>query len=117
MKRKALKFVLVGASILLVLALLTGCGEKQAAPTAAEPAAQTSEWTLDNPAIQAVVAVQERHTAELMKNSEVVGTAVTVTEDGHPAIMVMAKSAALQKGPGGIPYELESVPLIIEVTG
>jgi len=114
---KALKIALIGTATLLVLLLVFGCGEKQAMPTAAEPTVKTSEWTLDNPAIKAVIAVQERHTAELMKNPEVVGTAVTVTEDGQPVIMVMAKSAALQKGPGGIPAELESVPLVIEVTG
>lgn len=114
---KALKIALIGTATLLVLLLVFGCGEKQAMPTAAEPTVKTGEWTLDNPAIKAVIAVQERHTAELMKNPEVVGTAVTVTEDGQPVIMVMAKSAALQKGPGGIPAELESVPLVIEVTG
>lgn len=117
MKRIALKFALIGAALLLVLALLTGCGEKQAAPTAAEPTAAAGEWTLDNPALQAVVAVQERHTANLMKNSEVVGTYVSVTEAGQPVIVVMTKSPVLQKGPGGLPAELESVPLLVQVTG
>ncbi len=114
---KLFKLGMIGAALLLLLALIIGCGEKPAVPTAPEPNAQVGEWTLDNPLIKAVVAVQERHTASLMKNSEVVGTAVTVTEDGQPAIMILAKSAALQKGPGGVPATLESVPLIIEVTG
>ncbi|HNW59574.1 MAG TPA: hypothetical protein PKI62_07855 [bacterium] len=117
MKSKVLKFALIGATLVLVVALLTGCGEKQAAPTAIESAASASEWSLDNPALQAVVAVQERHTANLMKNSEVVGTYVTVTEAGQPVIVVMTKSSALQKGPGGLPSELESVPLLVQVTG
>ncbi|HOT96693.1 MAG TPA: hypothetical protein PLN61_09180 [bacterium] len=117
MKSLIWKFALVGAALVLVLALLTGCGEKQAAPTAAEPVAAAGEWTLDNPAIQAVAAVQERHTASLMKNSEVVGTYVTVTEAGQPVIVVMTKSPVLQKGPGGLPAELESVPLLVQVTG
>jgi hypothetical protein len=117
MSRIAVKFVLFGAALLLLMALMIGCGEKQSAPTAAEPLPTEAEWTLDNPAIQAVVAVQERHTPSLMKNSEVVGTAVTVTEEGVPVILVMTKSAALQKGPGGLPAELESVPLLVQVTG
>lgn len=114
---KALKSVLLGLSLLLLLALAIGCSDKEAAPIAADPAASQNQWTLDNPLIQAAVAVQERHTAELMKNSEVVGTAVSVNEAGQPVILVLAKSATLQKGPGGIPAELESVPLVIEVTG
>lgn len=115
--RKALKFVIAGAALLLLMALLIGCGEKSAAPTATEPVLQSSEWTLDNPLLKEVAAVQERHTAALMRNPEVVGTAVTVTEEGKPVILVMTKTAALQKGPGGLPSELESIPLIVEVTG
>ncbi|HOH06464.1 MAG TPA: hypothetical protein PLF89_03000, partial [bacterium] len=75
MTRK-LKFVLIGAAVLLILALMLGCGEKSAAPTAVEPGAQTSAWTMDNPLLRTVAAVQERFTPELMKNPEVVGTAV-----------------------------------------
>jgi hypothetical protein len=69
-----------------------------------------------DPQVRTVMAIQERHTPDLMANSEVVGTAVTVTEDGKPAIMVMTKTQALKKGQG-IPEIIEGIPVVIEVTG
>jgi hypothetical protein len=66
------------------------------------------------------MAVQDRHTAELMNNPEVVGTATGLTEDGRPAIMVYTKSeagtASLKKGMV-IPESIEGIPVVVEVTG
>ncbi|HEX9972344.1 MAG TPA: hypothetical protein VGD14_09770, partial [bacterium] len=83
-----------------------------------EPIAQQETVVLSkaNPQIQTVMAVQERHTPDLMANSEVVGTAVTVTEDGQPAIMIMTKTASLKKGQG-LPEMIDGIPVVIEVTG
>lgn len=113
---KIIKLALLATAVLAMVLLLVSCGDQQPAPTATAPEPE-SEWTLDNPLVKAVAAVQERHTVELMKNPQVVGTCITLNDDNQPVIMVMAKSEALQKGPGGIPAELEGVPLIVKVTG
>jgi len=110
-------------SLFLTLALLmviAGCQNDLQTPT--EPGANDTNMVLSksNPVIQAVMAVQDRHTAELMNNPEVVGTATGLTEDGRPAIMVYTKSeagtAALKKGMV-IPESIEGIPVVVEVTG
>ncbi len=117
MNRRLRSAGIFGLVLLLLVALIIGCSEKQSAPTSPQPSARADEWTLDNPLFKTAIAVQEQNTPALMKNSEVVGTAVTLTEDGQPAIMVLVKSAALQRGPGGIPLTLENLPVVVEVTG
>lgn len=69
-----------------------------------------------HPQIQATMVIQETHTPDLMANPEVVGTAVTLTADGKPAIMVMTKTDKLKLGKD-IPEMIEGVPVVIEVTG
>ena len=67
-----------------------------------------------NPAIQAVMAVQNRHTDVLMAESGIVGTATGLSKDGRPAILVFAKNAV---EPGVIPRSLEGTPVVVKVTG
>jgi hypothetical protein len=81
-------------------------------PTAQDPI----QLSKAHPQIQATMVIQENHTADLMKNPEVVGTAVTLTGDGKPAIMVMTKTDKLKIGKD-IPAMIEGIPVVIEVTG
>jgi hypothetical protein len=76
----------------------------------------------DNPVIRAVISVQERHTSDLMSIEDVVGTAVGLTEDGRPCILVLTKtdikSDALAKGSKNpLPERIENIPVEIMVTG
>lgn len=78
--------------------------------------------TKDNPLIQAVIPVQEKYTADLMKIPDVIGTAVGLTEDGKPCILALTKSDvkanALSKGMADpLPDQLENVPVRMMVTG
>lgn len=78
--------------------------------------------TKDNPAIKAVIPVQEKYTADLMKITDVVGTAVGLTEDGKPCILALTKSdlkaRALLKGTANpLPEKLDNVPVRMMVTG
>jgi hypothetical protein len=67
-----------------------------------------------NPQIQAVMAVQNRHTKKLMADPDVVGTATGLTASGKPAVVVLAKKM-LQAGL--IPESLEGIPVVVRVTG
>lgn len=104
--------------LVLTLASLTiwmSCEKSVKSPV--EPTAQEPiQLSKSHPQIQATMVIQENHTPDLMKNPEVVGTAVTVTGDGKPAIMVMTKTDKLKIGKD-IPAMIDGVPVVIEVTG
>lgn len=67
-----------------------------------------------NPRVQAIMAVQERHTPTLMAVQDVVGTATGLGPDGQLAIYVYTASPTEY---GALPSELDGVPVIEEVTG
>jgi hypothetical protein len=68
----------------------------------------------DNPHIKAVMAIQNRHTHELMAKPDVVGTATGLTDDDRPAILVFTRKKV---GAGVIPDTLEGVPVVVHFTG
>jgi len=63
--------------------------------------------------LERVKAIQEKHTSKLMEKPEIVGTAIGLDKDGNPAIYVLTEKA----GVAGIPKELDSVPVVVEVSG
>jgi hypothetical protein len=68
------------------------------------------------------MSVQDRHTAELMADKNVVGTATGLTDDGRLAIMVYLENAPRTSPKGkqlssNIPASIEGVPVLVEVTG
>jgi len=67
-----------------------------------------------DPNVQAVMAVQNRHTHELLTTPEVVGTATGLTDEGRPAILVFTKR---EVGAGIIPDILEGAPVVVKMTG
>jgi hypothetical protein len=64
-------------------------------------------------AFDRVKEVQERHTDELMANAGVAGTAVGLNDRGRNAVLVLLE----RPGIGGIPRDLEGVPVHPVVTG
>jgi len=64
-------------------------------------------------AFERVKEVQERHTAKLMAQKGVVGTAVGLTENDRPAVLVLLEEA----GVAAVPAELDGVPVRPLVTG
>jgi len=69
---------------------------------------------LDNPAVQAVIHVQDRNTVSLMRVAGVVGTATGLDDAGRIVIKVYSES---KLAPGRIPVTLEGVPVVEEVSG
>jgi hypothetical protein len=99
----------------------TACGEKHDNPIQPETSPQEVILSKENPQVQAVMAVQERHTESLMANPYVVGIGTGMTEDGRPAVLVMLKSEikpeqGLSKI-SAIPAVLDGVPVVTLVTG
>lgn len=124
-KSMILRFSALLLFVVIVLTLVISCGEKKTdiiAPTSIQDAAT---FGLDNKQIQMVMAVQDRETPALMRMNDVVGTATGLTEDGQPAILVFVKTdegaQSLRKadsnGKGAIPASIESIPVVVEVTG
>jgi len=72
----------------------------------------SAQGNSDN-AFERVKEVQERHTQKLMAQQGVVGTAVGLSDRGGHAILVLLENPGL----GGIPQELEGVPVHPVVTG
>ncbi len=72
----------------------------------------SAQGNSDN-AFERVKEVQERHTNELMAKAGVVGTAVGLNDRGRTAVLVLLEEA----GVGGIPQQLEGVPVHPIVTG
>ncbi len=110
--------------VLLALSALvwTGCTSNYDTPVDPQTSQQAVTLGKDNPQIQAVMAVQDRHTPNLMAIAGVVGTATGLTADGRPAILVFTKTdlmaQALAKGRvSPIPESIEGVPVVVEVTG
>ncbi len=116
LQKPARTFGMFTLLVILSLSMLASCGDQGQAPN--EPIASQEQEVVvlarTNPQIQAAMAVQNRHTKDLMAMPGVVGTATSLTENGRPAILIMTttmKSAAM------LPGSLEAVPVRTLVTG
>lgn len=115
--RFAVALLVVFASVIF---FSLSCEKQMEAPLAPESRQSTTILSMDNPQIQAVMAVQDRHTPKLMANPEVVGTATGLTKEGKPAILVFLKNDLAQEAlrkQVGIPEVIDGIPVITEVTG
>jgi len=113
------KFLTCAAILAAAALVMAGCSKKSAnmlSPDTSELANARAGGVLsmNNPAVQAVALIQERHTRELMAMAGVVGTATTVNENGNLAVMVMTENAL---GAGRLPATIDGVPVVEEVTG
>ncbi|HCY77520.1 MAG TPA: hypothetical protein DHV28_16515 [Ignavibacteriales bacterium] len=117
----------IGSILVLFIALtfiISSCSDLINEPTVQDETVTQDQGLLskDNAAIRAIIPIQEKHTANLMKIPDVIGTAVGLTEDGKPCILVLTKTDikanALAKGLSNpLPDKLENVPVEIMVTG
>ncbi|MCH8299778.1 MAG: hypothetical protein IIC39_04470 [Candidatus Marinimicrobia bacterium] len=100
--------------LLLILLVTVGCD--QATEVTSVPKEETLLESVLASQIQAVMAIQDRHTDRLLAIPGAVGTATGLTEEGKPAIVVFITTNALAKS-AQIPANIEEVPVIIKVTG
>ena len=125
MKRSFLSSSRIIVGLLVVVFALSvtlwmSCEKQFDSPVEPVKTEETIVLSKENPKIKAVMAVQDRHTPDIMANPDVVGTATGLTADGEPAILVFTKTEikpqSLKKG-FMIPELIENVPVVIEVTG
>lgn len=105
--------VIVFASVAVVLMLgLWGCSDNT--DNAVAPNISSSNTlSYDNPEVQSVMMVQDRHTRRLMSDPDVIGTATTMGENGKPAIMVLVTTDRAFRS---APKELDGVPVQVVMT-
>jgi len=73
----------------------------------------TSAWADNNQGLARALEAQKRHTEVLMNLPGVVGTAVSWTVDGTPMVKIYTEKIGI----GGLPKQLDGVPVALEVTG
>ena len=67
-----------------------------------------------HPRVKAVMAIQDRHTRDLLAIPEVVGTATGLSDTGNPVVLVLTRN---EVAPGVVPASLEGVQTAVRVTG
>lgn len=104
-------------AILALCVIAAGCGRELGNPVAVDidgVSRGAMEMNAKHPRVIETMAVQNRHTPDLMKRPLVVGTATGLTADGQPAILVLTET---RLGAGVLPAFLDGVPVVEEVTG
>lgn len=106
----------IAASALLLSSVFwAGCGTESNSPATSPGRAPVPvSLEMSNPQVQAVMAVQDRHTPDLMAINGVVGTATGISEAGDLVIKVYVEKAV---GRNLIPEALDGTPVEVEVTG
>jgi len=88
-RRYSLQLGLSGLALAVGLGIW-GCGVDQS-PVSSTDNIDHSSALLDA-SLKRAMAAQDRHTADLMADPEIIGTATTLDDNGQPAIMVLATS-------------------------
>lgn len=102
------------AVVLIASMAIWGCSTTDENPVSADQQVpEVGAFHAKSPAVQSVMAVQNRHTASLMADPEIIGTATTLTDDGRVAVMVLATT---ERAARGVPRTLDGVPVVIRRT-
>ena len=110
--------LLVRLSVLLLIGAvasvaLWGCSPQESAAPVAQNQADENLFSAANPAVRAVMDIQEAHTVALMSSPDVIGTATTIDELGQPVIVVYVTSDGAKSA---MPMALDKVRVITQVT-
>lgn len=111
MKRRISRSLRTPVLALLATALVWSCSDQPVDPTSSLEGPISP--TLIQRDLAMVMDVQERHTPQLMRVPNVVGTAVSLGADGQPVVTVLARSTSRTD----VPKQLEGVPVEVMVTG
>lgn len=123
-----MKGALVIVLLTVALAFWLFCSKTPVNLVDSGPEDEAGVYSLANPAVQKIKDVQEQNTADLMSNPDVVGTAIGLTTDGKPAMLILTakemKTAAFDRkllrqmaADGVLPSSIEGHPVVIMNTG
>ncbi|MDH3214928.1 MAG: S1 family peptidase [Candidatus Krumholzibacteria bacterium] len=96
------------AIALVVSVGLWGCSTTDENPVAVEQTPEATLYSAKNAQVQSVMAIQNRHTARLMADPEIIGTATGLTDDGRVAVLVLATTG---RAANAVPRTLDGVPV------
>jgi hypothetical protein len=102
------------AAVVVAFALVAGCSDMGETPTAPDQSSRQIVFSRSHPRIQAAAAVQELHARKLIDDPGIVGSAVGLTEEGEPAILVLLES---ERGGKKIEDSIDGIPVVKIVTG
>ena len=97
--------------VVLALVGIWGCSGTDDSIT--DPGSTTDLMSTSSRQIQDVMAIQNLHTARLMAEKDVIGTATTLTEDGIPAIMILVTTNAAMRN---APRNIDGIPVRVVLT-
>jgi len=99
--------LLTVVGVVLALVGIWGCSGSDDSTTSPD-VSSTGLMSTSSRELQDVMAVQNLHTARLMAQKDIIGTATTLTEDGRPAIMILVLTEAAERA---LPREIDGVPV------
>lgn len=111
--RSSFALLCLAGTVILGMMLWSGCANDRD-PASPDGPELTTDYSPANQRIQEVMAIQDAHTTELMKNPLIVGTATGLTENGQPAVLIYAAEELVA---GSVPATLDGVPVVVQVTG
>jgi len=97
----------------LFIIFFTGAIFFAAGPATAQNQPEPVQRAVFKQRLREAVAVQNRHTAQLIRIPDVVGVGTGLDEDGRPEIRVFGRQAGI----AGIPRHLDGIPVKLKVTG
>lgn len=108
--------LLIGITLLAVISVVWVSCEKKAETITSPIQNRPTEFNVSEQAqkIEAVMKIQDKHTAEMLKVDGVVGTATTLLPTGEVAIKIYTQKQGLQKM---VPASLEQIPVVVEYVG
>lgn len=92
---------------------LWGCSDSDVTAPIVSDQAVENNFDPSNPAVRAVMDIQDAHTPALMASPNVIGTATTIDENGNPAILVLVTSEGAKSA---MPLMLDKINVITQLT-
>jgi len=105
--------VLLAVTVLAVSLGFWGCSQNGNSPVSSDDQSNDGLLSLTNPQVLAAMAIQDRHTRNLMADPEVIGTATSLSDDGKPAVMMLVTT---QRAFDAAPKVLDGVPVQVVLT-